>query len=263
MSASPASDLPPRLEAYAVTDTGRERDENEDAFGCFPDDRLFVVADGMGGRNAGHVAAQMAVDEIAGFFRRHYENPRLPWPHPVEPQQSLGANLLRVGLKVANTRIRQTAANDRALARMACTAIAMAVGDAQVSIAHAGDTRAYRLRKGELRRLTTDHSVLAEMLAARPDMSDEELASHSHRNVVTRALGSKAELSPTVYAGQIHPGDLFLLCSDGLWSPIGDDAIGDMLNQARELELVCERLVAAANHEGGPDNITALLVRIG
>lgn len=263
MSASPASDLPPRLEAYAVTDTGRERDENEDAFGCFPDDRLFVVADGMGGRNAGHVAAQMAVDEIAAFFRRHYENPRQPWPYSVEPQQSLGANLLRVGMKVANQRIRHVAASDRALARMACTAIAMAVGDAQVSIAHAGDTRAYRLRGGELRRLTTDHSVLAEMLAVRPDMSDEELASHSHRNVVTRALGSKADLSPSVYSGQIQPGDLFLLCSDGLWSPVGDEALRGMLSDARELDLACERLIAAANRSGGPDNITALLVRIG
>ena len=98
--------------------------------------------------------------------------------------------------------------------------VAMAVGEAQVAVAHAGDSRAYRLRDGELKRLTRDHSVAEEMRAARPEMTDEELANFAHRNVVMRSLGSKDELDPDVYVNKLHPGDVYMLCTDGLWSVV-------------------------------------------
>jgi serine/threonine protein phosphatase PrpC len=253
---------PPTLTAFGMTHAGKVRDRNEDAFGSFPDDRLFVVADGMGGHRAGEVASHMAVEELSEFFRAFHADPRQPWPHPVERRQNLGTNLLRVGLKVANDKIRAAADADPARARMACTAVALAVGDAQVSIVHAGDARAYRLRGGELKQMTTDHSILQEMIAARPGMTDTEIAAFAHRNVVTRALGSKAVLDPGVYANKFQPGDLFLLCSDGLWNGVSDRRISEILRSTPDLEAGCQLLIDASNEAGGLDNITVLLVRI-
>ncbi|MES1209546.1 MAG: protein phosphatase 2C domain-containing protein, partial [Pseudomonadota bacterium] len=253
---------PPALTAFGITHAGRVRDRNEDAFGSFTEDRLFIVADGMGGHRAGEVASHMAVEELSAFFHAFHEDPRQPWPHPVERKQNLGTNLLRVGLKVANDKIRAAALADPSRAKMACTAIAMAVGDAQVSIAHAGDARAYRRRAGELKQLTTDHSILQEMIAARPGMTDTEIAAFAHRNIVTRALGSKADLEPGVYANKFLPGDLFLLCSDGLWNGVSDKRIAEILGSTTDLEAASQLLVDASNDAGGMDNITVLLVHI-
>ena len=253
---------PPPLTAAAITHAGRHRRQNEDAFGSFADDRLFLVADGMGGHSAGEVASHMAIDEMAAFFRSFHDDPRQTWPHPVDRQRSLGANLLTVGCKVANQKIRASAEADRSRTKMACTVVALAVGDSQLSIAHAGDARAYRFRSGELKRLTTDHSILAEMIAARPDMGEAEIAAFSHRNVVTKALGSKPDVDPTLTVKRFARGDLYLLCSDGLWGSVKDAAIADMLRSTDDLEAACQLLVDAANDAGGPDNITALVVRI-
>jgi serine/threonine protein phosphatase PrpC len=263
MSASPTTVAPPVLTAHGLTHPGQKRSANEDTYGCFPADRLFVVADGMGGHNAGEVASQIAVDEISAFFRRYHDDPRQVWPHPVDRKQSLGANLLRVGIKVANDKIRASAEEDRARARMACTVVAMAIGDTQLSIVHAGDARAYRIRGSDVKRLTIDHSVLAEMIAARPGMTEEEIAAFAHRNIVTKALGSKPEVDPTVYVGRIQPHDRFLLCSDGLWGAVRDEQIAAILATYQDLDAACQVLVDAANEAGGPDNITALLVRVG
>jgi protein phosphatase len=263
MPAPPLTHPPPPLSAFALTHAGQARDQNEDTFGVFVADRLFVVADGMGGHNAGEVASQIAVDEISAFFRSFHGDPRQAWPFPVDRDRSLGANLLTVGMKVANQKIRDAAEAERARTKMACTAIALAVGDHQVSIAHAGDARAYRLRGTQIKRLTTDHSILAEMLAARPDMGDAEIAAFSHRNVVTKALGSKPEVDPSLYVGRFQKDDLFILCSDGLWGSVKDPVIAEILHPMTDLEAACHLLVDAANDAGGPDNITVLLARVG
>jgi len=263
MPAPPLTNPPPALTAFALSHAGRARPQNEDAFGVFVADRLFIVADGMGGHDAGEVASQLAVDEIAAFFRSFHSDPRQDWPYPVDRDRSLGANLLTVGMKVANRKIREAADTERTRTKMACTAVALAVGDHQVSIAHAGDARAYRLRDSQIKRLTTDHSILAEMVAARPDMGDAEIAAFSHRNVVTKALGSKPDVDPSLYVGRFQKDDLFLLCSDGLWGSVKDDVIAEILHPVTDLDVGCHLLVDAANDAGGPDNITVLLVRIG
>ena len=146
---------------------------------------------------------------------------------------------------------------------MGATVVTMAVGEKQVAIAHAGDSRAYRLRDGELKKLTRDHSIAEEMRAARPEMTDEELAGFAHRNVVMRSLGSKDELEPDVYVNKVAPGDLYLLCTDGLWGAVPDAKISTILKSTDDIEAVCQLLIDAANEAGGPDNITALLVRLG
>jgi serine/threonine protein phosphatase PrpC len=265
MSAPPLTGDPTALPlaACALSHRGRQRQDNEDAFGNFVEGRLFVIADGMGGHNAGAVASSMAVEAIETFFRSYHAEPHQVWPYRVDRSLSLAANLLRVGIKVANDKIRTAAAADRARARMGTTAVAMAIGEEQLAIAHAGDSRAYRFRGGSVTRLTRDHSVAEEMRAARPEMTDDELATFAHRNVVTRSLGSKEDLEPAIYVGRVQPGDVFLLCSDGLWGVVPDGRLTTILRQARDLETACQTLVDAANGAGGPDNVSVLLVRAG
>src|SRR5262245_54558276 len=231
MSASPVPGPPHTtlpLVACGFSHPGREREDNEDAFGSFLDERLFIVADGMGGHNAGEVASVMAVDALETFFRSYHADPEQPWPFAADRSMSLGANLLRVGIKVANQRIRAAAAQDRARARMASTMVALAVGDAQLTIAHAGDSRAYRVRDGQILRVTRDHSLVEEMRTARPEMSEAEIAAFRHRNVVTRCLGSKEDLEPEIYRGPVQEGDVYLLCSDGLWGSVSDQKINSI-----------------------------------
>jgi protein phosphatase len=267
MSSAPpdTGDSTPSLALLAVglSDPGRERPENEDAFGSFPDARLFVVADGMGGHNAGEVASAMAIEGIDRFFRAYHLDPLQAWPYPVDRSLSLAANLLRGGIKVTNDKIRTEADADRSRARMGATVVAMAIGEEQLAVAHAGDSRAYRFRAGVLTRLTRDHSVAEEMRVARPEMTEEELATFAHRNVVTRSMGSKEELEPDIHVGSLQRGDVYLLCSDGLWGSVRDDKIASILGATHDLEAACKKLIDAANEAGGPDNVTALLVRAG
>ncbi|MBC8132664.1 MAG: serine/threonine-protein phosphatase [Deltaproteobacteria bacterium] len=267
MVAPPVTNPPPPLMAHAISHAGHKRSQNEDAFGVFVSDRLFIVADGMGSRSAAEIASHMAVDELSGFFRSFHNDPRQAWPYPVDREKSLGANLLTVGIKVANDKLRIAAEAHRVrtkvATKMACTIVALAVGDNQLSIAHAGDSRAYRFRAGELKQLTVDHSILAEMIAARPDMAEAEIASFSHRNVVTKAVGSKPDIEPMLTIKRFQSGDSYLLCSDGLWGSVKDGEIADILRSTADLEAACQLLVDAANDAGGPDNITALIVRVG
>ena len=249
--------------AAGLSHGGQQRPENEDAFGSFVENRLFIVADGMGGHNAGEVAAAMSIDTVESFFTSFHADPRQIWPYGVDRALSLAANLLRVGIKVANDKIREAANADRSRARMGATVVAMAVGEKQIAIAHAGDSRAYRLRDGEFKKLTRDHSIAEEMRAARPEMTDEELAGFAHRNVVMRSLGSKDELEPDVYVNKAQAGDLYLLCTDGLWGSVRDAKMATILKSTNDIEAACQLLVDAANDAGGPDNITALLVRLG
>ena len=266
MTAPPATGDPDPslpLVAAGLSHPGKQRPENEDAFGSFVENRLFIVADGMGGHNAGEVAAAMAIDCVESFFTSYHADPRQVWPYGVDRALSLAANLLRVGIKVGNDKTREAASSDRSRARMGATVVAMAVGEKQVAIAHAGDSRAYRLREGEFKKLTRDHSIAEEMRAARPEMTDEELAGFAHRNVVMRSLGSKDDLEPDVYVNKVAPGDLYLLCTDGLWGSVSDAKIETILKSTDDIEAVAQLLIDAANEAGGPDNITALLVRIG
>lgn len=259
----PNETIPPRHLSHAVVcHPGTQRSSNEDAFGMDADLGLFVVADGMGGLNAGEVAARITVDELHAFFRHRVLNERDPWPYPMSKQASLGANILNVGLKVANSSIRSAAMRDPELRRMGATVVALAIGQTQLCVAHVGDARAYRLRAGKLTRLTRDHSVVEEMRAAKPDMNEDALAAIASRNVVTKALGTKDDVEPTVYQNAFAPGDTYLLCSDGLWGEVPDATIEAILQGTSDLEVACQRLVDAANAAGGRDNVTALLLRV-
>lgn len=264
MSTSPPPEPPTsrHVDACGHTHPGRQREQNEDAFRVFLDERLFILADGMGGRASGDIASQMAVEELNRFFRAFRAAPRNVWPFPVDKSVSLGANLLRVGIKVANQRIREAAAADPVKHRMGCTLACLAIGETQLIAAHVGDVRIYRFRDGRSQRITRDHSILEEMLAAKPDMTKDEIAAMAPRNLVTKALGSKEDLEPTVYVNAFAPGDMYLICSDGLWGSVEDDRIAAIVTETHDIEAACQALVDAANEAGGPDNITAILLRV-
>jgi serine/threonine protein phosphatase PrpC len=249
------------IAACGYTHPGKQREENEDAFRLSFQDGLFLVADGMGGHAAGDVAAHLAVDEVEAFVRQARTDPQAAWPFPVDNRAPFGANLLRVAIKVANQKLRAAAAATPSRLRMGATLAALAFEDTRLVAANVGDVRAYRLRQGKLSRVTRDHSVLEEMRAGLPEQALSG-AGAAHRHLVTRALGTKDEVDPTVYLKTPLSGDRYLLCSDGLWSVVDDARLAELAS-GDDLEQACQGLLDAANDAGGPDNVTAVLVQLG
>jgi len=231
--------------AAGVTDTGRRRLRNEDAFICEPP--LFAVADGMGGARAGEVAAGLAAAalEEAGSRAR-------------------GAEGVAALIVEANKRIWERSHNDPRTAGMGTTVTAALVDAASgaVAIGHVGDSRAYLLREGTLEQLTTDHSLVAELVESGV-LTPEEAERHPQRSAITRALGTEPTVEVDAFTMQAEPGDVFLVCSDGLPAMISDDAVLSAIEKAdRDPERAADALVAAANARGGEDNITVVLFEI-
>src|SRR5437660_10788714 len=230
-------------EQYAATDTGRQRRANEDAL--LSRSPLFVVADGMGGAQAGEVASQIAVEA----FKRGLQD-------SAEPEAAL-AELTRV----ANSRIHELSHSHTEQAGMGTTRTAMYVGAEDVSIAHVGDSRAYCLRGAELMRLTDDHSLVDELMR-QGRLTPEEAEEHPQRSVITRALGPEGTVEVDTRSFRARPGDVYLLCSDGLTTMLSEEEIADALRSHARLRDAGEALIAAANEAGGRDNITVVLLRL-
>ncbi len=231
--------------AAGVTDTGRRRLRNEDAFICEPP--LFAVADGMGGARAGEVAAGLAAAalEEAGSETR-------------------GAEGVAALIVEANKRIFERSHNDPRTAGMGTTVTAALVDAASgaVAIGHVGDSRAYLLRDETLEQLTTDHSLVAELVESGV-LTPEEAERHPQRSAITRALGTEPTVEVDAFTMQAEPGDLFLVCSDGLSAMLSDEAVSSAIETAdRDPERAADALVAAANARGGEDNITVVLFEI-
>ena len=230
-------------EQYSATDTGLQRRANEDALLAHAP--LFVVADGMGGAQAGEVASRIAVD----VFRPGLE-------HPAEPERALAALA-----RAANTRIHELSHANAEHAGMGTTLTAVYVGEHDVAIAHVGDSRAYCLRDGELLRLTDDHTLVDELLR-QGRLTPEEAVEHPQRSVITRALGPEGAVEVDTRSCQARARDVFLLCSDGLTTMISEQQIRDLLVANPRLADAGEALIAAANAAGGRDNVTVVLLRV-
>ena len=231
--------------ARALTDTGRRRLGNEDAFVCDPP--LFAVADGMGGAQAGELASRLA----AAALEERRAGVR-------------GEEAVRALVQDANARVFRRSLTDPAAAGMGTT-VTVALVDEEagtLTIGHVGDSRAYRIRGDTLEQLTDDHSLVAELVRS-GRLTQEEADQHPHRSVITRALGTEEAVEVDTLTTRMEVGDLFLLCSDGLTSMVGDDEILALVTGAGgDLETALEALVASANEAGGEDNVTALLVEI-
>jgi PPM family protein phosphatase len=250
--------------SWAVTsDPGLRRTSNEDSFCSRPDLGLYIVADGMGGHVAGEVASRVAVEAIQAFIQETAgADKNRTWPFPFEPALSLAANRLKAAFRLANRRIASAIADSQDLRGMATTASALLAGADGVCVAHVGDSRVYVLKNSSLEQLTHDHSWVEEQVRA-GTMTPVAARQHPWRNVVTRALSGGED--PEVDVKEISPaqGERYLLCSDGLFSVVGDDRIAAILaDRSTPLDQVCSRLIAAANAAGGPDNITALVLEV-
>jgi len=250
-----------KIEFVAITDPGRVREHNEDALGHDVDCGLLVLADGMGGYNAGEVASGIAVkttlDMVQNGVRHELRS---------APDQTTGlmrqSIVLRDAILRANKIIHQTAKSQPHCEGMGTTIVACLFYDNRVSIAHVGDSRVYRLREGRLEQLTQDHSLLQE-LVERGLYSREEAERSLSRNYVTRALGVEPTIEVTITEQAVKPGDLFVLCSDGLPDMVEDD---DILLTIRtfqgDLELAGRQLVQLSNDNGGKDNVSVLMARV-
>jgi len=226
-----------------LTHTGLQRRENEDAVLAAPP--VFVVADGMGGAQAGEVASRIAVEAFAEGL-----------PEQGSPEERLATVAL-----TANRRIYELSQSESERAGMGTTLTAAYLGENELALAHVGDSRAYLFRDGELTRLTQDHSLMAELIR-RGKLTEEEAADHPQRSIITRALGPEPEVTVDTWTYPVRAGDIVLLCSDGLTSMISEAQVAEILRAADGLERAAQALIDAANGAGGRDNITVLLFRL-
>ena len=227
-----------------LTDTGRKRQRNEDAFVVAPP--LFAVADGMGGAQAGEVASKLAAAAL----------------EETDHGTLRGAEGLVGVIQEANRRVYERASEDPSATGMGTTMTVALVENGHVTIGHVGDSRAYRVRDGELEQLTEDHSLVNELMKS-GKLSPEEAETHPQRSVITRALGTDPDVDVETYTIETREGDLFLLCSDGLTSMVGEADILSLIERNRDdLEQTAKALVQAANRGGGDDNITVVAFEI-
>ncbi len=255
------------VSSAAVTHTGLRRESNEDAFRERPDLGLYVVADGMGGHEAGEVASGLTVQTIESFINDTRDaDLNQTWPFPYEMTKSLEANRLIAAFRLANRRVASGIVENPAQKGMATTAAAVLHGkDGHAHVAHVGDSRVYLMRDNRLRQITHDHSWVGEQVRA-GTLTDEDAQRHPWRNVVTRAISGGDD--PEVETSDIttQPGDLLMICSDGLSSVVSLEDIEELLNPRTpgplDLKPACAALIQAANDAGGPDNITVILVQV-
>jgi PPM family protein phosphatase len=241
----------PLYDVAAATSEGRVRNANEDAYGLSREDGIFLVCDGMGGAAAGEVASGITVEAILKHFRG--------WQDTTAHESPEAA--LREAILSANLDVFNRAAKDSRLHGMGTTLVAIALADRAAWVAHVGDSRCYRLRDGILEQITLDHSLVEEQVRM-GSITEDEAARSPLRNVITRAVGSTRSITADVAQFALQPGDLFLLCSDGLTRELNSDQMTKILLAEHELSRACEMLIDSANRNGGHDNITCLLLRI-
>ncbi len=235
-----------KMRYYAITDVGKKRSLNED--GYIADGSIFAVADGMGGHRAGEVASITALDILrANLAKRGKE--------PIE-QRIAGA------IKQANQDIYKKALKDLDMRGMGTTLTVAIPSDGKLYIGHVGDSRLYLLRDGKLSQLTDDHSLVAQMVQS-GHLKPEEAEVHPQRSIITRAIGSEADVEVDLSVEDILPGDRFLLCTDGLNAMLSDNEIAEVLRDKEDLGEAARELISWANDRGGKDNITVVLFESG
>lgn len=291
-----------RVRSCGLSDVGLTRVHNEDYFEIDPLHRLYVVADGMGGHSYGEVAAQIAVKAIHDYVEKSRDRDptgplRIPTPPtasasgPNSPTMPLGmaaaaaageggvatvatatvphpderlarhARLLKSAVRKAHDNVLTAISKDGSLQGMGTTVVGMLLAGPTAAVAHVGDSRAYRLRNGRLDQLTQDHTWVHEQVMAGL-LSQEQARSHPLKNVVTRALGGESDVLVDVREVQVQPGDLYLLCSDGLTGMLSDGEICARMASGRSLHEICRSLVNEANARGGLDNVTVVLLSV-
>ncbi|MBK5290489.1 MAG: serine/threonine-protein phosphatase [Acidobacteriia bacterium] len=235
------------MELFGATDVGRVRRNNEDGFTIAPDLGLAVVADGMGGAACGEVASAITLETLLKFVR--------------EPAETLTPEeLLKEAVRSCNQRVREASIDQTGCMGMGSTVVAACWREGHIWIANVGDSRAYRWRDGALTQVSFDQNVANE-LRFNLNFTEEQINRHPHRNALTMAIGSSNEILVRVWEDNLESNDLFLLCSDGLYGPLGQESIAQHLREAGPLPQAVEKMISLANERGGPDNITVILMR--
>lgn len=253
--------MPMQVHAYGLTDVGRKRTGNEDAYASDPAHGIFIVCDGMGGHNAGEVASARAIEVVTKYVVDHYDTMRQLSENPT-PQTSQAAQaLIESAVQAACADIYKQAQADAAKRGMGTTFVGLFVAGDKAIIGHVGDSRIYLLRQGQAHRLTEDHTLISAQLKAGTITKAEALKS-PYRNVITRAVGIQESVQVDTLAMDMMPGDLFMLCSDGLHGYLTDEETPIVLGGAPWDQLP-KKLIDIANTRGGKDNITTIVVGAG
>jgi len=249
------------LEIASCTDPGMVRSHNEDSVASDPANGLAVLADGMGGYNAGEVASGMATTVITTELQQLLAKVQ-PYAIDEETKTRVASRLVREQVLKANTSIYQAAQSQPQYAGMGTTLVVCLFYDNRVLVAHLGDSRLYRLRDGKLSQVTRDHSLLQEQIDSGL-ITVEQAKNAQHKNLVTKALGIDASVDPEMHEYETRVGDVYLLCSDGLCDMVEDEDIGMTLQAlGGNLKLAAQQLVQMANDNGGKDNVSVILVRV-
>ena len=244
-----------QLEVWQLTDLGRERDHNEDCFGSFEPEalelvtergRLYLVADGMGGHQAGDVAAQYAVEQVLFTY---YDD---PWASPSEN--------LEQAIHKANADLYQEAQVTPSRRGMGTTMVAAVIRSDELTVANVGDSRVYLVRDGQIRQISRDHSWVAERVTE-GFLSPEQARNHPQRNIITRSVGNDDHVEVDLFHERIEPGHVILLCTDGLSGMVGDEEMATVVTHSAPRS-AAEELVQMANERGGPDNITVTVIKV-
>ena len=246
--------------SFGNTDQGKTRTNNEDAF--LVNDRLglYAVADGIGGHEGGEVASRLAVEALSGMLREQFAGSRSTAAFDDSPEADQYLSSLRDAIALANTTVRQAAAQDPALTGMGTTMTAVLLRPRTSVFVHVGDSRAYLFREGTLRQLTDDHSLVAEQMRAGL-ITPEQARMSPYRHVITRSVGIHPEIHADFGMFELEKNDILLLCTDGLTEMAKDDDIARILSSETPAA-AAESLIRRANDNGGVDNITVVVVRI-
>jgi len=254
-------DLTQTLEIATCTDPGMVRSHNEDSIAADAANGLAVLADGMGGYNAGEVASGMATTVIVSEMRQILASAR-PYEVDQKNNQELAARIVREQVLKANSSIYQAAQSQPQYAGMGTTLVVCLFYDNRVLVAHLGDSRLYLFRDGNFKQVTRDHSLLQEQIDS-GIITAEQAKRAAHKNLVTKALGIDPMVEPEIHEYPTKPGDIYLLCSDGLCDMVEDEDIGMTLEAlGGNLKLAAQQLVQMANDNGGRDNVSVILVRV-
>jgi protein phosphatase len=245
------------LRAYGLTDKGRVRPTNEDCFAVQEELGLCVVADGMGGHNAGEVAARLAVEAVVRFIGKPPER----WPFGFDASLSTDGNLLRSAIHLANVQIREAAVSSQDYAGMGTTIVAARVTAGRLSVAHVGDSRLYLLAERRLRQVTRDDSWMASMLAHDPDADPLLLEHHPMRNALTNVVGSRGRTEVHVVELALTGGELLLMTTDGVHGVLDERRIEQVMVEEEDPRAIAHGVISAALTRGSRDNCTAVAAR--
>lgn len=251
-----------RLSSAAKTDVGLKRTNNEDNLILVPSQGLYVLADGMGGHASGQVASTMCVSHVAKFICETAKQPGFEFPYKTAPDLSFEAKLLVNAIKFANERVFIQSCKDRSMEGMGTTVTAILNAPQGLILAHVGDSRIYRVRNGQIKQMTRDHSLLNHLLD-KGELKPEDAANFANKNVILRAIGLKDYVEVEVQEVKREQGDIYMMCSDGLSDIVSDSLIAQAIaNNAKNLPEACNALISLALKAGGKDNVTVVCVGI-